>query len=370
MQALRLLGLDSFSKKELDEFWSGYDPRQDEPRILGVNISTLNVCNLRCVYCYAGRHQPRPHSLTLDEHKSVITQARALGARTVTICGDGEPTMDGNLTDLVSHAGGHGMHSVIVTNGIIFGADETCLRTHGLRGAALLRFLHEHGASLVVKMDSLKEERYDTIVGREGTYGTFREAIHRMVEAGFNQTIQREDATVTRLSFSAVVMKSNVDELARLQRVARSLRAQFVCKLPSLVGNALDHIKEMFAVAEYERMRGAILGYTAKRETLMVDTPRCMAWHYGPTLDCEGEIRECYTSPCPAGHRIGNIREHSLSDLLRKRNRQYDITTADFCPVKARINRELEENGLGRLWKAEEGERRDSTSGGVHVLRS
>jgi len=177
-----------------------------------------------------------------------------------------------------------------------------------------------------------------------------RTAIERMQKIGFTKVLDMPAGKTTRLSFSAVMMKNNIDYLEDLKKYADSIDAQFICKVPTLTGRALNNIDNMFEVSEYDNIRKKLFQYTAKRETLMVDTPKCMAWHYGPTISSTGEVRECYTSPCNGDKRIGNVREKPLIELLKRRNEVYDITTVDFCPVKTRINKSFEEQGLHKIW--------------------
>jgi len=351
---LQLQGLDHFEKEFLDDYWHGYDPKNGEPRILGVSISTSNICNYRCIYCYAGTQKPNKNELNLKEQQNILTQAAGLGAKTVIICGDGEPSMDKNLLGIVSHAGKLDMYSIVVTNGAIFGDDALCQKVHGMDGKAALEALYDSGASLIVKFESLEEDTYNHIVGVPGAYKKFRLSVERIQETGFNKSIEYNNGLLTRVAFSAVIMKNNIDQLELMRDFADQTNAQFICKLPTLVGRALENTENMFEVSKYEDIRKDLFGYTAKRETLMVDTPRCMAWHYGPCIGVSGEIRECYTSSCPPNQRIGNIRETPLRDLVRKKFIAYNVMINDFCPVKTRINREFLEKGMDRIWKIQE----------------
>ncbi len=171
--------------------------------------------------------------------------------------------------------------------------------------------------------------------------------VERITDIGFGEV----KYNVTRIAFSSVIMKNNIEELEELKKLADSKNAQYICKLPSLVENVLNNLENMFAVHEYEEIRKRLFQYTAKRETLMVDTPRCMAWHYGPCIGVDGEIRECYTSPFSKDRRIGNVREMMLQELILNKNQKCDINCQDFCPVKTRINKEFIEKGMDAIWK-------------------
>ncbi len=346
-----LRGLDSYSREELANYWKSFDPLGEDPKILGIGLSCSHVCNLRCVYCYAGPLSPKADELTVHEQKEIISQARALGARMVIVCGDAEPLMDRSLLPMVKHCHDLDITSVVVTNAIPMGDDRLALTVHGMDAKSVVNYLRDHGASVIAKMDSVHEETYNAIVNVHGSWAKFRLAVDRLVDAGFTAFEERYGVRVTRLAFSGVVMKQTLIEVPMMRDFAHVRGAQFICKLPSLVGTALDNLDCMFPVERYEEIRAILAQYTEKRETLMVDTPRCMAWHYGPVIGINGDIRECYTSDCKGDQFIGNIRQTSLKELIVKRNRIYDISTDNFCPVKTRINQELVAQGKDRLWQ-------------------
>ncbi len=100
----------------------------------------------------------------------IISDGKALGARTVVFCGDGEPTMDRNIVQMLAHTKQNDMIMVIVTNGVIFGDDNLCKKVHGMTGREFLELIYDNDAILILKLESLKEEKYDYIVGVKGSF--------------------------------------------------------------------------------------------------------------------------------------------------------------------------------------------------------
>jgi len=45
-------GLDHYSRDEIEKFWREKSP--ENPKIRAIGLSTPKICNLGCVYCYAG----------------------------------------------------------------------------------------------------------------------------------------------------------------------------------------------------------------------------------------------------------------------------------------------------------------------------
>jgi MoaA/NifB/PqqE/SkfB family radical SAM enzyme len=334
-------GLDHYSKDEIEKFWKEWSP--ENPKIRAIGLSTPKICNLRCIYCYAGSDRVRSkNELTLDEYKRIVDEAREIGAEVALICGDGEPLMYKYLVELVQHIAEREMYPVVVTNGIALGDDHLSKKVHGMDSFRLCETLYDCEASLVVKMDSITKEIYEKIVGVPGTFDKFMNAVENIQNVGFNRIIGEVDGKkITRLAFSAVVMTLNIHEVRKMKEFARKMNAQFICKLPSLVGEAVKHSEVMFSPEDYEIIRETLLNKISdKRETLLADGMRCMAWHYGIVIDDCGEVRECYTSPCTPENRVGNIRERSLKELLRIRCQKFDILMNDVCPVKKRLNEE------------------------------
>lgn len=159
--------------------------------------------------------------------------------------------MDKNLVPMIKHAKANDMIMIIVTNGVIFGDDETCKKVHNMSGQESLETIYDNDGSLILKLESLEKEKYDRIVGVKGSHEKYMTGINRIEKLGFG----KDEDGVTRLAFSSVIMKNNIEELQGLKDFADRLNAQYICKLPSLVRNALDNIDNMFEVNEYEDIR-------------------------------------------------------------------------------------------------------------------
>jgi radical S-adenosyl methionine domain-containing protein 2 len=72
-------------------------------------------CNLKCTYCYA-TFRDIPAVLTEAQAREVLDRLRAAGTEKVTFVG-GEPTMCPHLPELIQHAKGLGLVTMLVTNG-------------------------------------------------------------------------------------------------------------------------------------------------------------------------------------------------------------------------------------------------------------
>lgn len=335
---LLLNGIDNYNREDLDILKSVRENGKPDA-ILSICVSTTSACNIRCWYCYAlGNKRRNPRQLSIEEYRELIDQAVDLGAKTMIVCGDGEPTYDPNLIPMIEHATSRDLMPVVVTNGTIIGNDRVCQHIHGRDGASLASFLIDHNASLLVKLETLDPALYEGIVGVKGAWRKFETGVNRMLDAGFGRTWEQPDGTYTRLSFTGICTQENIGHIPAMKSWARERHAQYICKVPSPTGGALDQAHKLFPPREVAKVRDYVDGYTDKRETLtpiVLDGDKCMtclAWHLGPVITEEGHYVECYTS---TGDTFGSIRTMSLSELLRAKVKGTDWDNP--CPIKDRL---------------------------------
>jgi len=333
-----LRGLDHFSNEEIEQLWR---KRQDHQLfLLIIGISTTRACTYRCNYCYSVGSRATGRKLRLEEQRGVIDQAVELGAKTVLICGDGEPTLDKDLVGIIEHAHRQGLYSVIVTNANTLGNDKVAQAVHGMSARDFAIFLWEHGASLMVKMESLEEDKYEEIVGVKCSYSQFRKACDNIFEAGFDRaTVQANGQLLTRMAFVTVVSKLNFFEPCPLRKFAHQHNAQYICKFPSLLGGAELNKKLFFPPWEETTIwlrENYIRKMSDKPETFTTDGIHCGAWHYGVVVGDSGDIRLCYSATCPDKYVIGNIREKPLTELLCKREKTFKelLVRGHSCYIK------------------------------------
>jgi radical S-adenosyl methionine domain-containing protein 2 len=85
------------------------------PVPLNVSWHLWPDCNLKCIYCYA-TFRDIPGTLTESEACTVLDRLREAGTEKVTFVG-GEPMLCPYLPQLVRHAKGLGLFTMLVTNG-------------------------------------------------------------------------------------------------------------------------------------------------------------------------------------------------------------------------------------------------------------
>ena len=125
--ASHLAHLMSISKPMLADYFD---------KAVGATMDTVNIfspkqCNLACKGCYTASKSVlvEPYAKDFVESyysatKTVIAQARELGAKVIYTSGDGELTTFPRFFDLLEHVAENGMQWLFFTAGLIFSSEE------------------------------------------------------------------------------------------------------------------------------------------------------------------------------------------------------------------------------------------------------
>ncbi len=176
-------------------------------RLLSVSLLLSNACNLKCLYCYRDAGSPSNGSITAEEWKDVLIQAKNLGARNVRIPGSGEPLLDPIFFDsfsfpLVEFSNSIGLPVTFFTNGTLMTSE-------------LALILHKQDICVVTKLNSFRPEVQDYLAGVRGASEGIMRGLQLLIEAGFTEGLP------TRLGIDTVIVSQNYDEIPQLWRWAR-----------------------------------------------------------------------------------------------------------------------------------------------------
>ena len=238
-----------------------YNPRMDAPRKVYVEPTT--ACNLDCRTCVRHAWDEPEGFMAWEVYEAVVeglARAHEAGAPgTVALMGLGEPLLHPRFLDMVRTAKERGLRVEVTTNGLLL--EE-----------ALARGLVEAGLDqLVVSIDGASAETFGRV--RSGA------PLERVIA---NVSRLRDFrgpyyGSRVRIGIEFVAMRSNIDELPQLPRVAARLGASFV-----LVSNVLPYTAELAAETLYER---GVTGFSS------VATSTSPAWRL-PLLDWDAHIGE------------------------------------------------------------------------------
>lgn len=266
--------------------------------LLSIELEFTKKCNLRCVYCYSNAGEPLENELSLEEIKSVILQAKELGARKVILLGGGEPLMYRDITGVIDYIDSLGMQRILFTNGTLI-TRETA------------RFLFDRKVPVIVKYNSLIPEVQDRLAGVEGVFKNIRKGLELLRSEGY-------PGAQAMLGVQTVICRQNIDEVPSMWTWARErgivpyfemLTKQGRAKVNKSLDVEVSEVREVF-----ERIE-------------KIDKERFgIAWESRPTIaafSCKRHLYSClinsqgYVQPCTGiDIAIGSVRENSLKNIL------------------------------------------------------
>jgi len=284
---------------------------RDEGRLLAVRLETNRTCNLRCRYCYAesGGGEEVPYAVLAD----VVAQAAALRARSVVVIGGGEPTLHPRFRELIERIHALGMTPVVFTNG---------LRVD----ATLARFLADHGASVMGKLDSLREDVQDFLAGRRGAARLIRRGLECLMDAGLGRA---DDGGRLRLGASFVTCRMNLPEIEDIWHFCRARGIFPNMEVLTPTGRANDQLADQgLTTEEVQAYKSRLLeldrahyGYDWLPYTPLAASG-CLQHLYSLYVTAEGHVRPCAPTKFdehPALRRDGtyphNVRRRSLREI-------------------------------------------------------
>jgi MoaA/NifB/PqqE/SkfB family radical SAM enzyme len=273
-------------------------------------LEVTHHCNLRCVACYTGAGPEKEDALNLAEQKSVVRQAKEMGAKVVSLSGSGEPLLYKNLFELIDYIRGLNMAAVIFTNGTVL--DE---------GAA--EFLMSRNVFTYFKLYSLDPVVFDRMVGRKNAYkwvdykyrydGMLRmlkipsglKCLLDVRQTAVNMNLIRIETLITRINYPSV---------PDIARFCRELDIGFYLETPVFTGRAVENYDDVaVSGAAYENLYNELVQILGKEYFEKVHNHPCPV-EKNPVVWTNGDIAFCSSR----GARVGNVRDVPLDKLFLK----------------------------------------------------
>ena len=288
-----------FSREEIDE-------AVRNGRLLSMEIEFNQLCNFRCIYCYAAANGKRPDELGREEFKAVIGDARELGARKIIILG-GEPMLYPHLMEMIGFIRGLGMEVELFTNGTAMTLEAA-------------RALYAAGVRVVLKMNTFDESLQDTLSGRKGAHRQIQEAFANLKAAGY-------PSEECPMGVSSIICQQNIDELPQLWEWLRDQNILPYFEMITPQGGAQKHnmldidprtAEEFFhRIAEIDRVK---YNHHWDPKPPLVGG-ECLRHHFSCIVTSEGNVMPCVGVTIP----LGNVREHRLADILHDSEVMQDL---------------------------------------------
>ncbi len=266
--------------------------------LLSIELEFTKKCNLRCLYCYSNAGEPAKDELSIDELKSVVFQAKNLGAKKIVLLGGGEPLLYKGLEEIVDYINSLGLQQILFTNGVLI--DEK-----------IAGFLFKNKVSVVIKRNSFNPEVQDMLADMKGTFKHIQKGITILMETGYPQK-------EISLGIQTIICKQNIDEIPSMWIWARERGIIPYFEVLTYQGRAKENrelsvspseIKDVFERLE---MIDNTFGIPWKSHP-KIAAFSCKRHLYSCLINSQGYIQACTGVDMP----IGNIREKSLKEILK-----------------------------------------------------
>lgn len=169
------------------------------PPPLRVSIDITNRCTFRCPTCSKWRDDSSGPELDFTAWRQILKKIRVIPLlREIAVSG-GEPFIRDDMTAILEEAAGNRLRSVIVSNGDLI-TDEIFTRLSRIPGCTLM-----------LSLNSLREDTHDASRGVTGSYAAIMQCIERW----------RTRPGLLKLSLSTVIMGPNSSDLIPLAHFVR-----------------------------------------------------------------------------------------------------------------------------------------------------
>jgi len=163
-------------------------------QLLNCDIELTRHCNLKCKFCYSSSGKPLDNELSLEQIKQVITDAKELGAKTITLTG-GEPLMHPYFFEIVEFIRSKDMIVQMFSNGTFISPD-------------FAKRLFVNNVYPCISLESTNSDIHDNLAGVPGAYNKTTQGIKNLIEVGYTKEIP--------LTINAVITKFNYPNLQEL----------------------------------------------------------------------------------------------------------------------------------------------------------
>lgn len=156
-------------EKSLDMHKHGMIPTLD----IELTAKCSGAC---CIYCDSKPNvcaSGQLGEIDFEVVKKVVLDAKEYGLKWVYTCGLGEPLEDDKFWNLIHLLKENNICMSMFSNGIF------------IKDIYMARELKEHNVSIILKMDTFDENKFDTILGKKGTAKKIYAARDNLIAAGY-----------------------------------------------------------------------------------------------------------------------------------------------------------------------------------------
>jgi radical SAM protein with 4Fe4S-binding SPASM domain len=291
--------------------------RMTEPRKVHaypsfIQVEVTTICNYRCEMCWLGllhldevkeRYEGRFKHMTIDEFRTIFRDIKY--TECVLLQGIGEPFLNPDFFDMI-----HDLH------------DRNCPHTWVITNGSRMTpevsrdLLDSRVGELCISLDAATPATFERV--RRG--GNFREVVDNL--SGLVEEKRRRGVDYPEIALIFVALKSNIQELPDLIRLARELGVdrvdvkEFSQPHPSLDHLVLDNSDREYLLEARRLSRDLGVRTVFFHKLLPEDMPTTRQKCYWPwnsmVVTIDGYVTTCWYNYHPQESNMGNIFEEGF----------------------------------------------------------
>lgn len=278
---------------------------QTNGKLLSITLLLGDQCNLKCLYCYRDAGKKENHELNIADWKSILLQAKDLGAKNVWIPGSGEPMLDINFFNgenypILEICKELNLTTTFFTNGTYF-------------TDANLEKLRHYKTSVITKLNSFQEDTQDYLAGEPSISKRIYQGLNLLIKHGLNKYHP------TRLGIDTVITAFNYEEIEEIFKHCRENNI-----IPYITANLhggravqnpqLDVNKEMLQniFNKVLAIDQDLYGYSWIPAPPII-AGNCKRLLYDIVVDYKGNVLLCPGIDIS----LGNIRNNNLNEIIK-----------------------------------------------------
>ncbi len=298
-------------------------------KLLSLDVEITGACNAACKYCYRyedeGPQSSAAAELSLDELLDVIRCAHDKhGLRRLCILG-GEPLMPGVRPKYIKTIGlcnELGIRHVTFTNGLNLTEDTA-------------QELHDHNASICMKLNGMTAPVHDRLVGVPGAFGKVMNAFDFLLQRGYGN-----GNNGCQLAFETVITQDNYEQIETMWLWARDRGILPYVEKMTVQGRGAKHAGDLCVSNEMLRAKFERLNEIDRTDYGLdwdVTPPiaggyHCVRFYISLYVRADGIVWPCVG----AGVNVGNLRKETISEIMTSPLVQITRNIGDHVKGKCR----------------------------------
>jgi len=307
--------------------------RGNDPYPISFEIDPSNVCNHRCIWCMYKEFMQRDRSvISKRDFYGIIDQIIALGGKSITFTGGGEPLSNPETINALSYVKQKGASVALITNG-------------GLLDSERCRTVVKHCSYVRISLDAGKTEthsqlhrpresrkdNFTTILDNIGELIRWKKKLRKEIKIGIgylvhplnNHEVIKVIREVKQMGADYIQIRPVCDSKGNFSPYQDGTLTEFQCEVPALLELGDEHFDVFPLLHRFDELQATQRGYEVCRAHTLVGIVGADCNVY---LCCQLKGQQLYN--------MGNLKNMTFDEIWRSQRRRDIIDKIDIskCP--------------------------------------